>query len=76
MTPDVWVEPRYVVTVTADEITRSPLHTAGKKGDEPGYALRFPRVEGFIREDKGPQDTTTVKEVIKLAQQQKRVKLE
>lgn len=76
MTPDVWVEPRYVMTVTADEITRSPLHTAGKKGEEPGYALRFPRVQGFIRQDKGPQDTTTVKEVIELAQQQKRVKLE
>jgi DNA ligase-1 len=41
MIPDVWVEPQYVVTVMADEITRSPLHTAGKKGDEPGYALRF-----------------------------------
>lgn len=76
MTPDVWVEPRYVVTVTADEITRSPLHTAGKKGEEPGYALRFPRVQGFIRQDKGPRDVTTVKEVIELAQQQKRVKLE
>jgi len=76
MTPDVWVEPRYVVTVTADEITRSPLHTAGKKEDEPGYALRFPRVQGFIRRDKGPEDATTVKEVIELAQMQKRVKLE
>lgn len=76
MTPDVWVEPRYVVTVTADEITRSPLHTAGKKGEEPGYALRFPRVQGFIRQDKGPEDATTVKAVIELAQLQKRVKLE
>lgn len=76
MIPDVWVEPQYVVTVMADEITRSPLHTAGKKGDEPGYALRFPRVQGFIRQDKGPEDTTTVKEVIELVQMQKHVKLE
>jgi DNA ligase 1 len=76
MIPDVWVEPRYVVTVMADEITRSPLHTAGKKGEEPGYALRFPRVQGFIRQDKSPEDATTVKEVVKLAQQQRRVKLE
>ena len=76
MIPDVWVEPQYVVTVTADEITRSRLHTAGKKGEEPGYALRFPRVQGFIREDKGPQDATTVKEIIELAKLQKRVKLE
>jgi DNA ligase-1 len=76
MTPDVWVEPRYVITVTADEITRSPLHTAGKKGDEPGYALRFPRIQGFIRQDKGPQDATTVKEVVELTGLQRRVKLE
>src|SRR6185503_11504086 len=76
MIPDIWVEPQYVMTVTADEITRSPLHTAGKKGDEPGYALRFPRVQGFIRQDKGPEDTTTVKEIIELAGMQKRVKLE
>lgn len=76
MIPDGWVEPRYVVTVMADEITRSPRHTAGKKGEEPGYALRFPRVQGFIRQDKGPQDTTTVTEIIELSQQQKRVKLE
>ena len=26
--PDVWVEPKFVVTVLADEITRSPIHTA------------------------------------------------
>src|SRR6266511_1652995 len=27
LAPDVWVEPRYVVTVLADEITRSPVRT-------------------------------------------------
>ncbi|WP_322800832.1 ATP-dependent DNA ligase [Thermoflexus sp.] len=73
--PDVWVEPRYVVTVLADEITRSPVHTCGKTNEEPGYALRFPRVVGWIREDKGPEDATTVKEILSMFQMQKRVQL-
>ena len=74
--PDVWVEPRYVLTVMADEITRSPMHTCGKEGDEPGYAMRFPRTVGFIRTDKRAEDATTVAEVIELFDQQKRVKVE
>jgi DNA ligase-1 len=74
--PDVWVEPRYVLTVMADEITRSPMHTCGKEGEEPGYAMRFPRTVGFIRTDKRAEDSTTVAEVIELYDQQKRVKVE
>ncbi|MBI5303193.1 MAG: ATP-dependent DNA ligase [Chloroflexi bacterium] len=70
MEPDVWVEPKYVIEMTADEITRSPIHTAGKVGDEPGYALRFPRVVGFIRVDKKPEDATTIKEILKMFEKQ------
>lgn len=70
MEPDVWVEPKYVIEMQADEITRSPIHTAGKVGDEPGYALRFPRVKGFIRADKKPEDATTVKEILKMFEKQ------
>jgi DNA ligase-1 len=70
MIPDVWVEPKYVIEMQADEITRSPIHTAGKVGDEPGYALRFPRVVGFIRTDKKPEDATTVKEILKMFEKQ------
>jgi len=73
--PDVWVEPNYVVTVLADEITRSPVHTCGKVGDEPGYALRFPRVVGWVRADKKPEDATTVQEIVSMFQMQKRVQL-
>lgn len=73
--PDVWVEPKYILTVLADEITRSPVHTCGKTNEEPGYALRFPRVVGWIREDKGPEDATTVKEILSMFQMQKRVQL-
>ncbi|MGC8776636.1 MAG: ATP-dependent DNA ligase [Candidatus Micrarchaeia archaeon] len=74
--PDFWVEPRYVVTVKADEITRSPTHTCGKEGEESGYALRFPRIVGGIRSDKGPEDATTTKEIIEMFKMQKKKKLE
>ena len=76
MEPDVWVEPRYVLTVNADEITRSQMHTCGKDVETPGYAMRFPRTVGFIRADKRAEDATTVAEVIKLFDLQKRVKVE
>ena len=65
--PDVWSNPTHVVEIQADEITRSPTHTCGKQnGDDMGYALRFPRVVGFVREDRGPEDATSVQEVIRL----------
>lgn len=76
MVPDVWVEPRYVVEVQADEITRSPIHTAGQKNDEPGYALRFPRAVGFFRTDKKPEDATTEKEILEMYAKQGKTKVE
>ncbi|MEM2933390.1 MAG: ATP-dependent DNA ligase [Methanocellales archaeon] len=69
--PDVWVEPKYVITVMADEITRSPLHTCGRTEKEIGYALRFPRAVGFIRQDKSAGDANTVKEIIEMYEQQR-----
>lgn len=64
--PDVWVEPKMVITVNADEITRSPTHTCGKKEKEgEGLALRFPRMEK-IREDRNARDATTENEVEKM----------
>ncbi|MGB9707996.1 MAG: ATP-dependent DNA ligase [Candidatus Pacearchaeota archaeon] len=70
---DVWTQPKYVFTVMADEITLSPMHTAGKTKEHAGFALRFPRVQGWIREDKKPEDATSVKEIDKLFKMQKRV---
>ncbi len=64
LTPSVWIEPKIVIEVLADEITRSPTHTAGKDGDEPGYALRFPRLVKFREDDKRAEDSTTVSELI------------
>lgn len=84
--PSVWLKPEIVIEVLADEITRSPLHTAGR--DEPkeisgldddaenkaekslGYALRFPRLIKFRDKDKKPEDATTVKELIEMYQGQ------
>lgn len=69
--PDVWVAPRIVIVVRADEITRSPIHTAGAT-KFPGFALRFPRFLS-IRSDKSAVDATTVQEIQELFAQQKRV---
>ena len=68
--PSVWLEPQIVVEVLADEITRSPIHTAGKLGETPGYALRFPRLLAFRDKDKTPEDATTVQELIEMYQNQ------
>ena len=69
--PSVWIKPEIVIEILADEITRSPIHTAGaavnKSGEkEPGYALRFPRLVSFRTSDKKPEDATTVKELIEM----------
>ncbi len=75
MEPTYWVEPKYVLTVTADEITRSPIHTCGKEGDSPGYALRFPRMYGELRTDKRAEDATTTDEILEMYKMQKRTEL-
>jgi DNA ligase-1 len=80
MEVDVWLLPALVVEIRADEITRSPVHTAGRKlkptktgqameVDVAGLALRFPRLERF-RNDKNPQDVTTLHELERMYQRQ------
>ena len=56
--PDSWCQPEIVVEIEADNITRSPIHTAQ-------YALRFPRLVRF-RDDKSANEATTLKEAEKL----------
>ncbi|MBU4098471.1 DNA ligase, partial [Patescibacteria group bacterium] len=72
--PSVWVKPQIVIEVLADEITRSPIHTAGvvfnNEVKEPGYALRFPRLVNFRDKDKKAEDATTVEELIEMYEQQ------
>ncbi|MCR4329674.1 MAG: ATP-dependent DNA ligase [Candidatus Roizmanbacteria bacterium] len=69
-TPDEWSYPSIVVEIRADEITKSPVHTAGKTSGI-GYALRFPRLERF-RADKKPTDITTTVELQDLYTVQKK----
>ena len=67
--PNYWVEPEEVLEIYADEITKSPIHTAGEE-DGIGYALRFPRLLKFREADKRAEDSTTVDEIKKLYSQQ------
>jgi DNA ligase-1 len=73
LNPDIWIKPGLVVEISGDIITRSSVHTAGRvmqktktggalEVQETGYALRFPRLERF-RNDKSPQDVTTLQEI-------------
>jgi len=71
LVPDVWLRPEIVVEVLADEITPSPRHTAGMTAEEPGMALRFPRIVSFRGADKRAEDATTVREVQEMRRQQR-----
>lgn len=67
--PDVWVDPKIVCVIKADEITISPLHTANKTESHAGFALRFPRFINY-RTDKGPTESTSISEIKRLYQDQ------
>jgi DNA ligase 1 len=72
---DEWFEPAVVLEVRGAEITLSPVHTAGRDliRTGAGLAIRFPRFTGRWREDKGPEDATTVEEIIEIYERQKKV---
>ena len=57
--PDVWAIPKLIVEVTADSISKSTKHSLG-------LSLRFPRFLK-IREDKGVNEATTLKELKNIA---------
>ncbi|MDQ7828864.1 MAG: ATP-dependent DNA ligase [Armatimonadota bacterium] len=71
---DVWFEPAVVIEVVGAEITLSPIHTVawGRAREGAGLALRFPRFTGRWREDKRPEDATTVEEIWQLYQRARR----
>jgi DNA ligase 1 len=77
LVPDVWYRPKVVIETIASEITLSPIHPAAmdavRKGS--GLALRFPKFTGKVRDEKGPEDATTVKELVEIYNlQRKKVK--
>ena len=73
--PDVWYRPKVVIETIASEITLSPIHPAAMNSirEGSGLALRFPKFTGKIRDDKAPEDATTVKELVEMYSMQKRV---
>lgn len=60
---DVWIKPELVGEFKADELTKSPMHTAG-------FALRFPRLVRW--REKKPEDSTSLKEISQLVKLQKK----
>jgi len=66
--PDIWFNPEVVLEVRGAELTVSPVHTAAWDAirSGAGLAVRFPRFTGRWREDKGPEDATTVKELLEM----------
>ena len=66
MVPEIWFRPHMVIEVIAAELTLSPIHTAAMGRIRPGagISLRFPKFTGKIRDDKAPQDATTVEEIV------------
>ncbi len=60
--PDVWINPKIVVEIAGDDLTKSSTHGAG-------VAVRFPRLVR-IRTDKSPSQATSIKEVETMYAQQ------
>lgn len=66
--PDVVVLPSVILEVAADEVTLSPVHTAGRgMVANSGFALRFPRFVRF-RNDKSLSEITTAEEVASMSE--------
>jgi DNA ligase 1 len=69
--PDVWLQPKIVAEIDADEITRSPNHTAAVnikanvRNDDStkGLSVRFPRMKKWKRDKDLPN---TVDEIIRM----------
>jgi DNA ligase-1 len=70
---EVWFRPKVVMEILGDEITLSPIHTCAfeRLREESGLAIRFPRYLR-LREDKAPEDTTTVNEIVEMYRAQSR----
>ncbi len=68
--PDVWVNPQIVICVRADQISKSPNHTAAKNILGQGLALRFPRLIAR-RQDKSATDATSAEELAKMSELQR-----
>jgi DNA ligase-1 len=72
MQADTWFEPAVVLEVKGAEITLSPIHTCGWEmvRKDSGFAIRFPRYTGKVRQDKPPEEATTTEEMLSLYEMQ------
>ena len=72
MVPDVWFRPHVVIEIIAAELTLSPIHTAaiGRIRPGAGISLRFPKFTGKVRDDKSPEDSTSVEEIVAMYNRQ------
>ncbi len=61
---NVKIKPKIVISITYQEIQKSPTYSSG-------FALRFPRFTA-LRPDRSPSDITTIKEIEKEFENQKR----
>jgi len=70
---EVWFRPKVVMELLGDEVTLSPIHTCAfdRLRDKSGLAVRFPRFLR-LREDKSPEDATTVDEIVDMYRAQSR----
>jgi DNA ligase-1 len=70
--PDVYLEPGLVLEILGSELSFSPVHTCGMDvlREGAGLALRFPRFTGRIRDDKSPEQCTTIGEIIAMYKDQ------
>ena len=68
MQADVWFAPTKVLEVVGAELTVSPNHTAamGAIREGAGLAVRFPRFTGRVRDDKKPEEATSVEELVSM----------
>ena len=74
---DIWFEPELVLEVVASEITLSPIHKTGLNliRKDTGFALRFPKFTGKIRNEKAAEDSSVSEEVLALYKSQKKTEI-
>eukprot|EP00892_Ulva_mutabilis_P007850 jgi/Ulvmu1/5437/UM222_0001.1 len=69
--PDVWLDAKVVWEVKAADLSISPVYTAaiGKVDCAKGVSIRFPRLVR-VRDDKGPEETTSPEQVADMYKRQ------